>query len=77
MKYRSSTAIVALIVNLICVVSAIHLVKNYHDLFAMKLSPEIRLKADEEYLHLVCYGALPAHIVVMSLSGLIFWRLRK
>lgn len=71
MKFRTVLAIVAIIGNLLFVALGIHLMLNYHRWKALELSPEIRLKYGEEFLHLMCYEVLPVCIVLMGSSAFI------
>jgi hypothetical protein len=77
MQRKGIIVIAALVINLLFVVSAVHLIKDYHDLSKMQFNPDIRLKADEQYLRLLCFGELPFHIAVMSFSVIAIWLLRK
>lgn len=42
-----------------------------------KINPDNWLATDERLLHLLCYGFLPFGALIMLVSVVLFWKLRK
>lgn len=67
-----------IIINLMAMIFfGLYPIQFYKHWDTAKVSPSTRLATDEEFLHLVFYQTYPVAAIVMMLSLIIIWKLRK
>jgi hypothetical protein len=78
-KNKKYTIIGGIVVNLLFAILFVMLsIKYYRDWDTLKkIYPDKWLATDEQFLHFVMYQAFPTVAVVMIISAILFWKLRK
>ena len=71
-------AALGIIINLVSIIFfGLYPIQFYKHWDTAKVSDSTRLATDEEFLHIVFYQTYPVAVIVMMLSLIIIWKLRK